>query len=173
MGERSVTAFGVRLRQARETRGVPLRHIAHVTKISVRALEAVERNDFSRLPGGIYTRAFVRAYAAEVGLDPDIALAEFLSQCPADVVAVPTHDPETIEPGARIRERSRRLVGAAIGLLCIVILLLAGVGLRWWVGAVDPPQKVEDLSLLHVQTGSLLHLGDTARAADSARHEVR
>lgn len=133
MGERSVTAFGVRLRRAREARSVPLRHIAHVTKISIGALEAVERNDFRRLPGGIYTRAFVRAYAMEVGLDPDEALAEFLSQCPADAVAVPTRDPETIEPGARARERSRRIVAAVIGLVCVGALLLAGAGLRWWV----------------------------------------
>ena len=132
MGERSITTFGVRLRQARETRGVPLRHIAHVTKISVRALEAVERNDFRRLPGGIYTRAFVRAYAGEVGLDPEATLADFLSQCPADVVAIPTRDPETIEPGSGTRLRSRRVVAAVVGLVCLAVLLLAGAGLRWW-----------------------------------------
>ena len=61
--------FGSRLRAAREARGVSLRDIAAATKISVLVLEALERNDASRLPGGIFSRAFVRSYAKEVGLD--------------------------------------------------------------------------------------------------------
>ena len=62
--------FGARLREARERKGVSLRHIAESTRISVGILEALERNEISRLPGGIFSRAFVRAYALEVGLDP-------------------------------------------------------------------------------------------------------
>jgi cytoskeletal protein RodZ len=78
--------FGAHLRQAREQRGVSLRDIAERTKISVLALEALERNDISRLPGGIFTRAFVRAYAREVGLDPDDAIRRFVARFP-DVAA--------------------------------------------------------------------------------------
>ena len=62
--------FGGKLRLARERRGISLRQIAASTKISVGALEALERNDVSKLPGGIFSRAFVRSYAVEVGLDP-------------------------------------------------------------------------------------------------------
>jgi len=72
--------FGGKLRAAREVRGVSLRQIAETTKISVSALEALERNDPSRLPGGIFTRAFVRSYAKEVGLDPDSTVREFLTR---------------------------------------------------------------------------------------------
>jgi transcriptional regulator with XRE-family HTH domain len=70
--------FGVRLKHTREAQNVSLRHIATVTKISLSTLEALEREDFSRLPGGIFGRAFVRAYATEVGLDPDLTVQEFL-----------------------------------------------------------------------------------------------
>lgn len=70
--------FGGTLRSARERKGISLRHIANATKISMGALEALERNDFSRLPGGIFSRSFVRAYAQEVGLDPDQTVADFL-----------------------------------------------------------------------------------------------
>ena len=59
--------FGSRMRHAREQRGVSLRQIADATKISVSQLEALERNDVSRLPGGIFSRAFVRSYADERG----------------------------------------------------------------------------------------------------------
>ena len=72
--------FGGKLRQARERRGVSLRQIASSTKISVGALEALERNDVSKLPGGIFSRAFVRSYATEVGLDPDETVREFLER---------------------------------------------------------------------------------------------
>ena len=41
------------------------------TRISMQALDAIERNDIARLPGGIFSRAFVRGYAQEVGLDPE------------------------------------------------------------------------------------------------------
>src|SRR3954447_22034392 len=70
--------FGGQLKDAREQRGISLRQIATATKISMAALEALERNDFSRLPGGILSRAFVRAYALEVGLDPEQTVQDFL-----------------------------------------------------------------------------------------------
>src|SRR5687767_1937419 len=70
--------FGGKLREARERRGVSLRAISDHTKIPVPALESLERNDPSKLPGGIFTRAVVRAYAAEVGLDPETTVRELL-----------------------------------------------------------------------------------------------
>jgi cytoskeletal protein RodZ len=70
--------LGSKLRRAREDHGIALRDIAARTKIAVTALEAVERNDFSRLPGGIFGRSFVRAYAEELGLDADAIVAEFV-----------------------------------------------------------------------------------------------
>src|SRR6058998_68728 len=69
--------FGGKLRQARERRGVSLRQIAASTKISIAALDALERNDLSKLPGGIFSRAFVRSYAIEVGLDPEGTVRQF------------------------------------------------------------------------------------------------
>jgi cytoskeletal protein RodZ len=72
--------FGATLREARERKGISLRQIATATKISVAALESLERNDFSKLPGGIFSRAFVRSYAIEVGLDPDDTVHQFLQQ---------------------------------------------------------------------------------------------
>src|SRR5436305_14792936 len=70
--------FGDRLRQAREDKGVSLREIAAATRSSMAALEALERGDFSRLPGGIFSRAFVRSYALEIGLDPEETVRDFL-----------------------------------------------------------------------------------------------
>jgi cytoskeletal protein RodZ len=75
-----MTDFGEKLRRAREERGISLRQISANTKISVAALEALERNDLSKLPGGLFSRSFVRSYASEVGLDPDQTVHEFLER---------------------------------------------------------------------------------------------
>ena len=84
--EQATPDFGVKMRRLREERGVSLRQIADVTRISVSALEALERNDISRLPGGIFSRAFVRSYAIEVGLDPEETVRDFLAQFPHETV---------------------------------------------------------------------------------------
>lgn len=84
--ERQTGDFGAKLREARERRGLSLRAIADTTKISVGFLEALEKNDIARLPGGIFSRAFVRAYANEVGLDPEQTIAEFITRFPVETV---------------------------------------------------------------------------------------
>jgi cytoskeleton protein RodZ len=68
------TTIGEQLRLAREERGVALREISNQTRISMRYLEAIETNDYKRLPGGIFNRSFVKAYARCVGFDEKQAL---------------------------------------------------------------------------------------------------
>src|SRR5262245_13838928 len=63
--------FGAELAQARERPGITIAELARRTKIGVDALKAIERCDVTALPGGLYTRGFLRAYAREVGLNPD------------------------------------------------------------------------------------------------------
>src|SRR5499426_2539673 len=92
--DRRIGDFGSKLREARERKGVSLREIANATKISVRALEALERNDISHLPGGIFSRSFVRAYAVQAGLNPDETVDDFVRQFPHDSV-IAGHAPST------------------------------------------------------------------------------
>src|SRR5476651_178747 len=82
--QKGASHFGQKLREARERRGLTLRQIADATKISMITLEALERNDVARLPGGIFSRAFVRSYALEVGLDPESTIEEFVAQIPLE-----------------------------------------------------------------------------------------
>src|SRR4026209_1784810 len=84
--ERIPGGFGSKLREARERRGMSLRQIARAHTISLVALAALERIQLSRLPGGIFSRAFVRSYAIEVGLDPDATIQEFIAQFPHDSI---------------------------------------------------------------------------------------
>jgi len=62
-------SIGEQLRLAREERGIGLREICDQTRISVHYLEAIEANDYKRLPGGVFNRSFIKAYAKCVGYD--------------------------------------------------------------------------------------------------------
>src|SRR6266446_6451905 len=71
------TSIGEKLRLARETRGIALRDISEQTRISMRYLEAIETDDYRRLPGGIFNRSFIRAYAKFIGYDQDQAIDDY------------------------------------------------------------------------------------------------
>ena len=115
--------FGSRMRHAREQRGVSLRQIADATKISVSQLEALERNDISRLPGGIFSRAFVRSYAAEVGVDPEQTVRDFLSQFPHD--SVTAGSPHVIVDDGSAD--TRRLNPRAVMIVGTIVIVAAAI----------------------------------------------
>jgi cytoskeleton protein RodZ len=69
--------FGANFRKAREAAGLPLEKIAAETRISTRFLTAIENETFQLLPGGIFNRGFIRAYAEYLGLDSDQAVADY------------------------------------------------------------------------------------------------
>jgi cytoskeletal protein RodZ len=112
-----------------------LRQVAEATKISVRALESLERNDISRLPGGIFSRSFVRAYAAEVGLAPDETVQEFIAQFSDESVTAghpttKTHeDFKAIESNRRAASTILRLIALSIP-IAAVVLYFTTVGRR-------------------------------------------
>jgi GAF domain-containing protein len=113
--------FGARLRQRREGQQIGLGTIAEQTKIKLSLLEGLERDDVSHWPSGIFRRAFIRAYAHAIGLEPDVIVREFLEiyPDPAEVVATV---PGTAAGGYDTRPggpptRLRNIVGSAIGSL--------------------------------------------------------
>lgn len=80
--------IGERLQKARVRAGLSLPEISTRTKIRTVLLEAIEREDFDRLPSGLLARGFLRAYAREVDLDPEEVVREFQHEI----------EPETTEP---------------------------------------------------------------------------
>lgn len=69
--------FGEHLRREREMRGISLDEICSATRISTRFLEALENEQWDKLPGGIFNRGFVRAVAHHLGLDEESLIAEY------------------------------------------------------------------------------------------------
>jgi hypothetical protein len=83
------TTLGAYLRAERERRDLALRTISENTKVSLPLLEGLEADDISRWPGGIFRRAFVRAYAESVGLDPDDVFKRFEQQHRPQTTQIP------------------------------------------------------------------------------------
>jgi cytoskeleton protein RodZ len=74
-----VGEFGNRFRQAREKKELSLDDVSNVTKISARMLRAIEEEHFDQLPGGVFNKGFIRAYAKHLGLDPEEAVTDYLA----------------------------------------------------------------------------------------------
>jgi hypothetical protein len=70
-------AFGPNLRRIRMQRRIPLEQIVRTTKVPADLLAGLEANDFSSWPTGLFARAYVRQYAAAIGVDPDETVNEF------------------------------------------------------------------------------------------------
>jgi cytoskeleton protein RodZ len=127
--------IGGRLRQARTQRGLSLHDAAHRTKLPLRVLQAIERNDFESLPGGIYRKGYLRSLAGEVGLDPGEIAAEY------DKAFEPAIDPAAGQRNVVRRHQWVRQLTPSTGRSFITLVILLALALGWfaWPNAVAPP----------------------------------
>jgi cytoskeleton protein RodZ len=124
-------SFGARLKRERQQRKIELDDISASTKISTRFLRALEEEQFDQLPGGIFNKGFVRAYARHMGIDEDQAIADYLaavtpSQPEAPIVPIPEPPPKTEPPVA-----DRPTAEIPWGLLALALVVMA-FGLAMW-----------------------------------------
>jgi cytoskeleton protein RodZ len=132
-----VGSFGDRLQREREMRGISLEEIAEATKIGTRSLRALEEQDFDKLPGGIFNKGFVRAYARYLGLDEEQAVADYLAalgeaqaaaktvrQEPGANAAVP--DRNIFIPQVEDSEPMRLPLGPIAVVVVVAVLLFSG-----------------------------------------------
>ncbi len=119
-----VPLFGPRLKEQREKRGITLEQISKSTKIGTRFLEALEQDQFERLPGGIFNKGFVRAYARSIGLDEEQAVSDYLTASGANEPKTDALDepPVLAPPPDAIRNRS---AGMPWGIIATVLLVTA------------------------------------------------
>ncbi|MBZ5682479.1 MAG: DUF4115 domain-containing protein [Acidobacteriia bacterium] len=111
----TVGAFGDKFRKERERRGYTLDDVSNVTKIGSRMLKAIEDERFDQLPGGIFNKGFIRAYARHLGLNDEEAVTEYLSalrQAQLDAQNASTPAP-AIPPRAGKEGRPTRFKAAA------------------------------------------------------------
>ena len=73
-------SIGSKLKKARKSRGLSLDDIKNKSKIKKSYLEALENDNFEKLPGEVYTKVYIRGYAKIVGIDPQKILREYENQ---------------------------------------------------------------------------------------------
>jgi cytoskeleton protein RodZ len=131
--EASVAEIGGDLRRARIARKKSLEDISRATKINSLFLRAIESDAFDQLPGGLFTRGFLRAYAREVGLDPDEIVTRYRTEF--EPVAATTETADTaqphdepissVRPALDIEGDAARSRQVQILQLCIILLIVA------------------------------------------------
>ncbi len=76
-------SFGETIKRERELREISLRQVAEATKINLRFLEALEQNQFDILPGGLFNKGFIRAYATFIGVAAEAMVNSYLHEMAA------------------------------------------------------------------------------------------
>ncbi|HUX08258.1 MAG TPA: helix-turn-helix transcriptional regulator [Acidobacteriota bacterium] len=130
--EESLKTLGERLREQREMRKISLDEISKVTKISVHLLHAMENDNWDALPGGIFTRNFIRLYANHLGLDAERWVEEFKElekQAPGAPEAEETKEKDTVD------------VSQSWLYFLLVVVLLLLVGGYFAITRMSPPQE--------------------------------
>lgn len=158
----------VRLRTAREAKGLSHRQVADATKLSVRAIESLERDCLRELPEGIYRRSIVKAVAREVGLNADQILNEFISLHPDDLPSMPAA--ATVAPkAAASHHRLFALFSAALPLIGGVLYLAAPLTRPVVHQAPLPKPIVKEQRVLPV-TAEVVPVGGFVRVAETSSH---
>jgi len=124
-----VESFGARLKREREQRKITLEDVSVSTKIGTRFLIALEEEHFDQLPGGIFNKGFVRAYARHLGIDEEQAIADYLAASGAN-----QPDPKAEEAlllDVRGEEPSHVAARVPWGILAIGLVAIA-VGFAFW-----------------------------------------
>jgi hypothetical protein len=123
------TGIGTTLREARNRRKVDLSEVEAAIKIRVRYLQAIENEEWDALPGGAYTRGFIRTYAFYLGLDGERLADDYRrSTAPSGGERVP----KRVEPVPMGTRRGRRRIsgGVLVAAVCLILVaIVVGIGL--------------------------------------------
>jgi hypothetical protein len=120
--------LGSSLRDARVCRGIELAQVAAETQIRTRYLQALEDERFELLPGSVYAKGFLRAYADHLGLDGQLFVDEYNARFSAD-------ETPAAPPQLELRPRPLRSYGLAA---TVLLLALAGALLAWQLTGSSP-----------------------------------
>ncbi|HWW68200.1 MAG TPA: helix-turn-helix domain-containing protein [Solirubrobacterales bacterium] len=130
------TGIGATLRKTRNRRKVGLSEVEAVTKIRLRYLRAMENEEWDVLPGGAYSRGFIRTYASFLGLDGERLADEYRREMEVGASGEPGPRAEATVASPRPPRRGPRLstrAWTAIVTVCLVAVLVA-VGISTWGG---------------------------------------
>jgi cytoskeleton protein RodZ len=160
--------FGERLKRERELREVSLKEVTAGTRIGPRFLEALENEEWEKLPGGVFNRGFVRAIARYLGLDEENLLAEYdMARGEQSMPAPQPYENQLPRPPIWLP------ILAVVAMLAVVVGLIAGGIYGWrWYSARRAAKHSSSSALLPAQmeskTGSVIATSPIDPIDDSA-----
>jgi len=132
---------GERLRAARAAAGLTVEGVADDLHLSPEVLEAMERDDYSHLPGRVFARGYLRNYARLVDLPVDQILAAFDASAPAPGGEGPAL--QTVVSVRQIRSQARSSHSVVRAVTWVVVLALVALLLTWWQGYLEWPEMIQ------------------------------
>jgi cytoskeletal protein RodZ len=168
-------SLGEKLRLAREARGITLSEVAAQTRIAARYLEAIEENNYKPLPGGVFNKGFIKAYAKYVGVDEQEALNDYAH-------AVASQSESEIDDN-RYRRPSvmtddRRSSWSSLVFAIIILALMSGgiyLLVQWYRSAPSEPQAKTTPPANSVNSASNTAPANTSQpvSTDQLKVEIR
>jgi cytoskeletal protein RodZ len=132
-------SIGRWLKRAREERAMSVEEISRATRIPVASIERIEANHFDDLPGEVFVRGFLKAYARAVALPVEDVLARYTA---SRRVAWVTPLPMAAAPQ---RSRTKRF-GVAIAFVLLLILFTLALSIVLRPRGHDMPHELSDAS---------------------------
>lgn len=139
------STLGEKLRQAREERGISIMEVSEQTRISPLYLEAIENDDYSPLPGGIFNKGFVKTFAKYVGIDENEALQDYTRLVTQQTGSEENLEPQTYKPEVLTDDRASSSNIITI-VFAVVILGLMTWGILALVGYIQDQQNAPVVS---------------------------
>jgi transcriptional regulator with XRE-family HTH domain len=134
-----MATIGQVLRRERELRGISLEEISNSTKISMRLLEALERDRMDDLPGEFFIKAILRTYAKSIGLEENEVLNMYYE---ASLLKEQLPESKASQNTVRqpISKRAKKIIGLA-GVVIISLIILTFIYLTSWKNDTSLPQE--------------------------------
>lgn len=133
------------LHRARLARGLSLEDLLGRTALSVGVLRKIDEGRFDELPPGLYARSYVRTFAVEVGVEPEVALQNLEPVLPAAPDPLPALRQVRVEPEGTLHLQLARISATAFdAVLLIVAVVIPVIYLASWSSGVDMASLLAD-----------------------------
>lgn len=122
-----MSSIGNILRTERETQGRTLTEVSKAVYIKTKYLSALEEENFAAIPGEVYVKGFIRAYASYLGVDGEELVAQY--DGPSESILLQKETPTAVESGKGRRRRRRKVVSwpeitIIIGVILFILLIV-------------------------------------------------
>ncbi|MCU0970394.1 MAG: helix-turn-helix domain-containing protein [Gammaproteobacteria bacterium] len=141
---------GERLRSARKAKGIDLGHAARDLHLAEDRLAALERDEYSAIPGRVFVRGYLKNYARLVGLPPEQILAAYDTLYPPEQEEIPPM--QRVGSAGRLRPEVRSSHGAVRAVTWIIVVGLIALLLTWWKGYLEWPSSSEVAALPPIES---------------------